>query len=77
MRARGRANVKLYLAAVDQGIEVASDIDEHGGPERQHQDGDDRRDGAPLQQGQQKFGIAIAQPIEAALERSRGARENT
>jgi hypothetical protein len=61
--------MELDHAAVDRGIEIAADKDEHHGAEREQQDGENRDDGAAGQQNCEQPNIALAQPLEAALER--------
>ena len=73
--ARGRAHMELDHAAVDGGIEITADKDEHHGAEREHQDGECRDDHPAGQQHGEQRDIRLAQMLEAALERRVETRE--
>ena len=64
----GTPDVKLDLAAVDRGEEVAANQGEHDAAEREDQHGDDRDDPAPFQEHRQRADIAPAKSLEGALE---------
>ena len=68
--ARGgrRPDMKLDLAAVDRGIEVAANKSEHDAAQREDQRGDDRDDPAPFQEHREQPDIALAKLLEGALE---------
>ena len=65
---RRRADVELDLSAVDGGEEVAADHGEHHAAQREHQRGGNRDDEPPLEQHREHAHIALAKPLEAALE---------
>ncbi len=75
-RSRGRPDVELDLAAVDEREEVVADELEHDAAEAEHQDRRRRNDEAPPQQRRQQGAIAVAQALEAALEAGMDAAEH-
>ena len=59
--------MKLDLAAVDRGEEVAANKVEHDAAQREHQRGDDGDDPAPFQEQRERADIAATKSLEGTL----------